>query len=108
RLEEQGARVEVHRRVHLARGAARIRERAVLEPHQQDGEGSGGRGEEDHQRAGRRRQARALRLGPGGQAAAAMDREVEPGDALTAETGAAGTVALTDLVKRYGPAGGVE
>ena len=38
----------------------------------------------------------------GGQAAAAVDREVEPGDALTEAPGAAGTVTLTGLVKRYG------
>ena len=61
-----------------------------------------GRGEEDHQRPGRRRQARALRLGAGGQAAAAVDREVEQGDALTEAPRATGTVTLTGLVKRYG------
>src|SRR6266436_9997909 len=94
--------LEVHRRLHLARGAARLRHRALLEPDQQDGQGARGRGQEDHQRARRRRQARALRLGPGRQAAAAVDREVEQGDALSEASRGSGTVALTGLVKRYG------
>src|SRR5262249_53748308 len=102
-LEAEGAGVEVHRRLHLARGAAGLRHRALLEPDQPDREGAGRRGQEDHQRPGRRRQARALRLGPGGQAAAAVDREVEQGDALSEPApGRSGTVALTGLVKRYG------
>ena len=40
RLEAQGAGVEVHRRLPLARGAAGLRHRALLEPDQQDGEGA--------------------------------------------------------------------
>ena len=40
RLQAQGARVEVHRRLPLARGAARLRHRALLEPDQQDGQGA--------------------------------------------------------------------
>ena len=51
---------------------------------------------------GGRGQARALRLGAGGQAAAPVDREVEQGDALTEAPRASGTVTLTGLVKRYG------
>src|SRR6185503_8766422 len=108
-LEEQGAGVEVHRRLHLAGGAARLRHRALLEPHQQDGEDPRRRGQEDHQRARGCGEAGALRLGAGGQAAAAVDREVEQGDALTrvavpapAAARARGTVALIGLVKRYG------
>src|SRR5207247_1602867 len=101
-LQAQGAGVEVHRRLHLARGAASVRYRAVLEPHQQDGEGARRRGQEDHQRAGRRGQAHPLRLGPGREAASAMDGEVEQGDALSEAPRVSGTVALTSLVKRYG------
>src|SRR2546430_11863289 len=60
------------------------------------------RSEEDHQRARRRRQARALRLGLRREAAHAVDREVEQGDALSESGRATGTVTLTNLVKRYG------
>ena len=40
RLEEEGAGVEAHRRLPLARGAARLRHRALLEPDQPDGQGA--------------------------------------------------------------------
>ena len=60
----------------------RLRDRALLEPDQQDGQAARGRGEEGHRSRGRG-QARPVRLGAGGQAAAAVDGEVEPGDALT-------------------------
>src|SRR6185295_14207125 len=100
---------EVHRRLHLAGGAARLRHRALLEPHQQDDEDPRQRNQEDHQRARGCGEAGALRLGAGGQAATTVDREVEQGDALTrvaapapAAARARGTVALTGLVKRYG------
>src|SRR5207244_9100390 len=100
RLEEQGAGVEADRRLPLARGAARVRERALLQPDEPHREGPARRREEDHQRPRRRGEAHPVRLGPHREAAGAVDRALEQGDALS--QAAEATVGLRDLVKRYG------
>ena len=102
-LEEQGAGVEVHRRLPLARGAAGLRHRALLEPDQQDGEGAPDVAQKIINGPADVDKLVLFDWAHGGQAAPPVDREVEQGDALTdRRPGASGTVTLTNLVKRYG------